>query len=127
MRIDGILSWKALYDGNRRVTTKRGFESLENFVLQEAYYFLDGYEKRKSELIKLNLPSRDYQKRIASLAAEIIGHAPIWCVYQKQCTVLANRGDSDSGLLGDVDIVNLMFVNNPVVLAPSLLTERSNS
>jgi hypothetical protein len=110
MRIDGILSWKALYDGNRRVTTKRGFESLENFVLQEAYYFLDGYEKRKSELIKLNLPSRDYQKRIASLAAEIIGHAPIWCVYQEQCTVLAHRGDSDSGLL-----------------APFLITGRSNS
>ena len=41
MRIDGILPWRALYDGNHRVTIKRGFESLEDFVLQEADYFLE--------------------------------------------------------------------------------------
>jgi hypothetical protein len=45
MRIDDRLPWRALEDRSRRVSDKRGFESLKDFVEQEVDYFLDGYTR----------------------------------------------------------------------------------
>ncbi len=45
MRIDDILPWKVLVDDTRRVTEKRGFESLEEFIDEQSYYFLRGYTR----------------------------------------------------------------------------------
>ncbi len=45
MRIDDILPWDVLEDRTRRVTDKRGFESLEQFIDQECEYFLTGYDR----------------------------------------------------------------------------------
>jgi hypothetical protein len=45
MRIDDRLPWRALEDRSRRVSSKRGFESVTEFVEQEVDSFLTGYSR----------------------------------------------------------------------------------
>jgi hypothetical protein len=45
MRIDDRLPWRALEDRSRRVSSKKGFESAEQFIEQEVGYFLNGYSR----------------------------------------------------------------------------------
>lgn len=45
MRIDKRLKWSVLTDRTRRVSAKRGFEDLQEFVDQELDVFLSGYDR----------------------------------------------------------------------------------
>lgn len=45
MRIDERLPWYVLEDRSRRISGKRGFESLKDFIEQEVDNFLDGYTR----------------------------------------------------------------------------------
>jgi len=45
MRIDDRLPWRVLEDRSRRISDKRGFESVEDFVFQETDIFLGGYTR----------------------------------------------------------------------------------
>jgi hypothetical protein len=45
MRIDERLPWNVLEDRSRRMSGKRGFSSVENFLNQEMNNFLQGYTK----------------------------------------------------------------------------------
>jgi hypothetical protein len=45
MRIDDRLPWAVLEDRTRKVTNKRGVESLEEYIEEEIGYILNGYER----------------------------------------------------------------------------------
>lgn len=45
MRIDKKLSWEVLTDRTRRVSEKRGLEDLDEFIDDQLYWFLRGYER----------------------------------------------------------------------------------
>lgn len=45
MRIDDRLSWDALEDRSRRVTDKKGFASVDDFIEQEMEWMFDGYSR----------------------------------------------------------------------------------
>jgi hypothetical protein len=45
MRIDDKLPWNALEDRSRKVTNKRGYTNIQDFISSEMEYFLDGYTR----------------------------------------------------------------------------------
>lgn len=45
MRIHEVIPWEALTDRTRRVSEKRGYEDLEDFIDRSIYWFLKGYDR----------------------------------------------------------------------------------